>query len=105
MSKRFKKPLNESLKAFLLSNILYFCLIQNYILFLSNSMAYNNRNYHRRVQYIVKVYQEAKERDIPDTRILQSVFPSYGIHLSYRQWMNIKSMKPSEYNTKQLMLF
>lgn len=68
-------------------------------------MAYNNRNYHRRVQYIVKVYQEAKERDIPDTRILQSVFPSYGIHLSYRQWMNIKSMKPSEYNTKQLMLF
>lgn len=38
-------------------------------------MAYNNRNYHRRVQFIVQIYRDAKERDVPDTRILQHVFP------------------------------
>ena len=61
-------------------------------------MAYNRKNYNKRVQYIVKVYQEAKERDVPDTRILRSIFPKHGIYISYRQWMNIKAMKPSEYN-------
>lgn len=67
-------------------------------------MAYNRNNYSRRVQYIREVYSKAKERDIPDTRILKHVFPTHGIYLSYRQWMNIKGMKPSEYNS-QLMLF
>lgn len=61
-------------------------------------MAYNRKNYNKRVRYIIEVYQQAKERDIPDTRILRFVFPSHGIHISYRQWMNIKAMKPSEYN-------
>lgn len=67
-------------------------------------MAYHNRNYHRRVQFIVQVYREAKESDVPDTRILQHVFPKHGIYISYRQWMNIKAMKPSEYNSSQLAL-
>lgn len=67
-------------------------------------MAYNRTNYNKRVQYIIQVYNKAKERDIPDTRILKSVFPNHGIYISYRQWMNIKAMKPSEYNG-QLMLF
>jgi len=62
-------------------------------------------NFSKRIQFIVKVYQEAKERDIPDTRILQHVFPRHGIYISYRQWMRIKSMKPSEYSGNQLMLF
>jgi len=67
-------------------------------------MAYNRSNYSKRVQYIVEVYKQAKERDIPDTRILRVVFPKHGIYISYRQWMNIKAMKPSDYNG-QLALF
>lgn len=68
-------------------------------------MAYNSRNYHRKVHFIVQVYNEAKERDIPDTKILRTVFPKHGIFMSYRQWMNIKAMKPSDYATGQLTLF
>lgn len=54
---------------------------------------------------MVQIYNEAKERDIPDTRILANVFPKYGIFISYRQWMYIKAMKPSEYSSNQLELF
>jgi len=59
-------------------------------------MAYNRNNYAKRVHYIREVYSKAKERDIPDTRILKHIFPSHGIHISYRQWMNIKGLKPSD---------
>ena len=68
-------------------------------------MAYNSRNYHKRIRFMVQIYNEAKERDIPDTRILANVFPKYGIFISYRQWMYIKAMKPSEYSRNQLELF
>lgn len=67
-------------------------------------MAISQDNFNKRVKFIVHVYQEAKERDIPDTRILRVVFPSKGIFISYRQWMRIKALKPSEYDTKQLCL-
>jgi hypothetical protein len=50
------------------------------------------------------IYTAAKERDIPDTRILRSEFPKHGIFISYRQWMNLKGLKPSEYK-EQLSLF
>lgn len=53
----------------------------------------------------MQVYREAKERDVPDTRILRTVFPENKIYISYRQWMNIKGMKPSEYQQNQLSLF
>lgn len=51
------------------------------------------------------VYKSVKETDVPDTRILRSHFPKHGIFISYRQWMNIKGMKPSEYKQVQLSLF
>lgn len=66
-------------------------------------MAYNRTNYLKTVNYIVDIYNKAKERDKPDTQILRYVFPQHGIYISYRQWMNIKSMKPSEY--RQATLF
>lgn len=68
-------------------------------------MAYHRRNYLRKVEHIMQVYREAKERDVPDTRILRTVFPENKIYISYRQWMNIKGMKPSEYQQRQLSLF
>lgn len=63
-------------------------------------------NYSKRIQYILEVYERYKEEDVPDTRIVQHVFPKYGIYISYRQWMNIKGMRPSEYGVRlQLSLF
>lgn len=68
-------------------------------------MAYHRRNYLKKVEHIMQVYRDAKERDVPDTRILRTVFPENKIYISYRQWMNIKGMKPSEYQQNQLSLF
>lgn len=67
-------------------------------------MAYNRTNYLRSVNHMVTIYNSVKERDKPDTQIIKNVFPKHGIYISYRQWMNIKSMKPSEYK-QQLNLF
>lgn len=60
-------------------------------------MAYNRKNYVLNVQRIVAVYNQLKELDKPDTRIVSKEFPKYGIFISYRRWMYIKAMKPSEY--------
>ena len=53
-------------------------------------MAYNRDNYLKRIQSILKVYNEHKEADKPDSFILRTVFPKHGIHISYRAWMYIK---------------
>lgn len=55
-------------------------------------MAYNNRNYFKRVRKIIDVYNSYKHEDVPDTKIVKNYFPKHDIHLSYRQWMNIKGM-------------
>ncbi len=68
-------------------------------------MAYNRKNYLKQVQYIMQVYSSVKEPDVPDTRIVSNIFPKHNIFISYSTWKNIKGMKPSEYNTRQLMLF
>jgi hypothetical protein len=54
-------------------------------------MAYNKRNYLKKVQYIMSVYQGHKYADVSDASILRNIFPKHNIHISYRQWMNIKS--------------
>jgi hypothetical protein len=53
-------------------------------------MAYNKKNYHKRAQFIIEVYNNAKYSDVPDTKIVRTVFPKFNIFISYRQWMNIK---------------
>jgi hypothetical protein len=68
-------------------------------------MAYQRSNYLQKAAYIIGVYKAIKEVDKPDTRIIKHEFPKYGIFISYRQWMNIKGMKPSEYAANQLNLF
>ena len=55
-------------------------------------MAYNNKNYIKRARFIISVYNEVKNPDIPDTKIVNRIFPKHGINISYRQWMNIKGM-------------
>jgi len=69
------------------------------------AMAYHRNNYLKSVNYMMGVYQSVKESDVPDTRIIRNIFPKHGIYISYRQWMNIKGMKPSEYKQSQLSLF
>lgn len=69
-------------------------------------MAYNRRNYLKRARFIVSVYQQYKQEDVPDTRIVRHFFPKHDIFISYRQWMNIKGMViPKEETQKQLSLF
>ena len=55
-------------------------------------MAYNRRNYLKNALFIFSVYREIKQHDIPDTFILRNEFPKHGIFISYRTWMNIKSL-------------
>lgn len=57
------------------------------------AMAYNRDNYLKRINSIIGVYNEYKESDIPDTRIVAKHFPKHGIFISYRSWMYIKNMK------------
>jgi len=59
-------------------------------------MAYNRRNYLKNVSYIISVYNEVKQYDIPDTHILRHEFPKHGIFISYRTWMNIKNLNTGE---------
>lgn len=71
-------------------------------------MAYNRKNYLRKVRFVVDIYNQHKEYDVPDTFILRNIFPKYGIYMSYRKWMYIKNMKESELPEKshhQLSLF
>lgn len=68
-------------------------------------VAYTRDNHLKKVAHIISVYKELKEEDIPDTRIVRSLFPQRNIFISYRQWMNIKNMRPSEYTPNQLQLF
>lgn len=53
-------------------------------------MAYNKKNYNKRARFIIKVYKDHKNDDVPDTKIVAEIFPEFGINISYRQWMNIK---------------
>lgn len=62
-------------------------------------MAYTRNNYIKNVARIVAIYNSLKELDKPDTRIVHNEFPKHGIFISYRRWMYIKAMKPSEYST------
>lgn len=69
-------------------------------------MAYNRRNYLRTARYIVSVYRLYKDEDVPDSKIVRVHFPKHNIHISYRQWMNIKGMViPKEETEQQLSLF
>tara|TARA_R110002012_G_scaffold94083_1_gene227964 strand:+ start:1937 stop:2158 length:222 start_codon:yes stop_codon:yes gene_type:complete len=72
-------------------------------------MPYVRDNYIKTAQHIREVYLRHKEEDIPDTRIVRNIFPKFNIFLSYRQWMNIKSMKinrsEEEIDPNQLALF
>ncbi len=74
-------------------------------------MSYKRSNYVKNVARIVAIYNSLKEPDKPDTRIVNHEFPKYGIFISYRRWMYIKSMKPSDYrvdeyvNPNQVSLF
>jgi hypothetical protein len=68
-------------------------------------MAYNRINYYKRAKYIIAIYNEAKHDDVPDTDIVRKVFPKNNIHLSYRQWMNIKGLVIPKQNPNQLSMF
>ncbi|WP_220764706.1 hypothetical protein [Flavobacterium sp. UMI-01] len=69
------------------------------------NMAYNKKNYNKRAQFIIDVYKNAKHDDVPDTKIIRTVFPKFNIYISYRQWMNIKGMPIPKENQNQLSLF
>lgn len=64
-------------------------------------MAYQRTNYIKNVARIIAIYNSLKELDKPDTRIVSNEFPKHGIFISYRRWMYIKAMKPSEYSLQQ----
>lgn len=68
-------------------------------------MAYNRKNYYKRAQFIIDVYKTAKHADVPDTKIVRVEFPKHNIHISYRQWMNLKGLVIPKQNTSQLQLF
>jgi hypothetical protein len=68
-------------------------------------MAYNKKNYNKRAQFIIEVYKNAKHSDVPDTKIVRTVFPKFNIYLSYRQWMNIKGTPIPKESQTQLSLF
>jgi len=68
-------------------------------------MAYTPRNKLKKFKYIIDVYNQVKQEDIPDTRIVANIFPKYGIFISRATWVKIKGMKPSELSQPQLSLF
>lgn len=69
-------------------------------------MAYNRKNYLKKVRYIVKVYRMYKQPDVSDAKIVREHFPEHGIHIAYSTWMNIKGTPaPKEPPTSQLTLF
>ena len=68
-------------------------------------MAYNKRNYYKRIKHIIDVYNSVKHADVPDTAIVRNVFPKHNIHITYRQWMNIKGVVIPSPKSNQLSLF
>lgn len=68
-------------------------------------MAYNKNNKLKTWKYIRDVYLEVKQEDIPDTFIVNKIFPKYNIFISKSTWKVIKGMKPSEFETGQIDLF
>ena len=55
-------------------------------------MAYNRKNYVKKAAFIVSVYNLYKDKGVlQDSRIVKNHFPKHGIHITYRQWMNIKN--------------
>ncbi len=68
-------------------------------------MAYNRNNYFKRARYIIAIYNDAKHADVPDTKIVRTIFPKHNIYLTYRQWMNIKGAIIPRQDTNQLNLF
>jgi len=68
-------------------------------------MAYNSNNKNAQRRYILEVYKEIKQEDIPDTRIVRHHFKQRGIFISRSTWYSIKGMKPSELDSNQLSLF
>lgn len=68
-------------------------------------MAYNSTNKLKSFQHIIDEYNAIKQEDIPDTFIIKKEFPKKGIFISYRKWMYIKGMKPSDLDHNQLTLF
>jgi hypothetical protein len=69
-------------------------------------MPYNKNNKNKRNKYILDVYKSVKQEDIADTFIVRNLFPKHGIFISYRAWMEIKGMKPSQMSSQnQLSLF
>ena len=59
-------------------------------------MAYNRKNKAKEFKRILQIYTEVKQEDITDTYIVRVVFPKHGIYISYRKWMSVKGLKPSE---------
>lgn len=59
-------------------------------------MAYNSENKKAHQRYILKVYAEIKQDDIPDTQIVRHKFKERGIFISRGTLWAIKSKKPSE---------
>lgn len=46
-------------------------------------MTYLRDNYNKKAQYIREVYLSVKEKDIPDTKIILSIFPKFKIYINY----------------------
>lgn len=67
-------------------------------------MAYNKNNYLKTARYIIDIYKQYKYEDVPDTKIVRVYFPKHNIHLSYRQWMNIKGMSIPKEQSNQLLI-
>jgi hypothetical protein len=53
-------------------------------------MAYNSNNHNKFVQKAINVYKLFENSDRPDTYIVRKEFPKFGIHITYRTWMNFK---------------
>lgn len=68
-------------------------------------MAYNRNNYFKRARYIIDIYKSVKHDDVPDTQIVRTIFPKHNIHLSYRQWMNLKGLVIPQPAQNQLTMF
>jgi hypothetical protein len=69
-------------------------------------MAGKRQNHHKRMAYILSVYQSEKQYDIPDTFIVAKIFPKYHIFMSYSQWMRCKNRQPkTAQNLQQGSLF
>ena len=55
-------------------------------------MSYTHELRLKRAAYVFKVYEHVKQYDIPDTQLVNNVFPKYGIFISYSAFMRIKGM-------------